>query len=444
MAVAASTLAVVNSMNLRGAGLALVVLVLTTAVVSGCGSQAATGTPRINWYINPDNGGQAELARRCTARAGGRYQIATSLLPRSASDQREQLLRRLAAKDSSIDLMSLDVVLVPEFSEAGFLAPIPRASAPALTTGDVTPLVRTATWNGRLAAVPMWANTQLLWYRKSVVRKAGLDPAHAPVTWAQIARAARTTKTTVAVQARLYEGYTVLINALMESAGGHIIENPGANPDAIRLGLNSRAGQETASIIKQIASHGVGGPSLSTEEEEASRELFQGATGGFMVNWPYVWSAAEAAVQDGDLSAATLADIGWARYPRVDGARASRPPLGGIDLGIGAWSHHPRLALAAARCITSTENQTYYFLHDGNPAARGKVFTDPRIVKAFPMAPLLRESLETAAPRPRTDVYGDLSAALQRSFHPPASVNSRTPAAASKFVLAVLRGKRLV
>jgi multiple sugar transport system substrate-binding protein len=424
--------------------MALVVLVLTTAVASGCGSQAAAGTPRINWYINPDNGGQAEIARRCTEQAGGRYRIATSLLPRSASDQREQLLRRLAAKDSSIDLMSLDVVLVPEFSEAGFLAPIPRANAQALTAGDVKPAVRTATWNGRLAAVPMWANTQLLWYRKSVVRKAGLDPAHAAVTWAQIVRAARTTQTTVAVQARLYEGYTVLINALMESAGGHIIQNPGANADEIRLGISSRAGVETASIIAKIASHGVGGPSLSTEDEEGSRELFEGPTGGFMVNWPYIWSAAETAVQDGDLSAATLADIGWARYPRVDGARDSRPPLGGIDLGIGAWSHHPRLALAAARCITSTANQTYYFVHDGNPAARGNVYSDPRIVKAFPMAPLLRESLEAAAPRPRTDVYGDLSAALQRSFHPPASVNSRTPAAASKFVRAVLRGKRLV
>jgi multiple sugar transport system substrate-binding protein len=121
-----------------------------------------------------------------------------------------------------------------------------------------------------------------------------------------------------------------------------------------------------------------------------------------MVNWPYVWAAAEAAVHDRELSAATLADIGWARYPRVDPARESRPPLGGINLGIGAWSPHSRLALAAARCITSTANQTYYFLHDGNPSA------------------------------------------LQRAFHPPAKVTSGTPAAASKFILAVLRGDRLV
>jgi multiple sugar transport system substrate-binding protein len=257
-------------------------------------------------------------------------------------------------------------------------------------------------------------------------------------------RAARASKTTIAVQARLYEGYTVLINALIESAGGRIIENPGATADNIRLGVDSQAGREAANVIGQLAAHGVGGPSLSTADEEAARELFQGPTGGFMVNWPYVWPAAQAAVHDGELTRATFADIGWARYPRVDATRASRPPLGGIDLGIGAYSHHPQLALAAARCITSTPNQTYYFLHDGNPAARAKVYGDARVVKAFPMAPLLRESLEAAAPRPRSDVYGDLSAALQRSFHPPASVTAKTPAAASKFILAVLRGRRLV
>jgi multiple sugar transport system substrate-binding protein len=163
-----------------------------------------------------------------------------------------------------------------------------------------------------------------------------------------------------------------------------------------------------------------------------------------MVNWPYVWSAAEAAVQDGELSRTTLADIGWARYPRVDAGRVSRPPLGGIDLGIGASSHHPQFALAAARCITSTPNQTYYFLHDGNPAVRASVFSDRRVLAEFPMAPLLRQSLQAAAPRPRTAAYGDLSGALQESFHPPDSVGPHTPAAASAFILEVLEGKRLL
>ena len=120
------------------------------------------------------------------------------------------------------------------------------------------PAVTGATWKGRLAAVPMWANTQLLWYRKSVVRKSGLDLEKAPHLGAAH-RGARATGSTVGVQAQRYEGYTVLINALIESAGGHIIENPGASGDELELGIDSPAGARAASTIRRIADSGVGG-----------------------------------------------------------------------------------------------------------------------------------------------------------------------------------------
>jgi multiple sugar transport system substrate-binding protein len=413
---------------------------------AGCGDGdgGGEGPPRLQWYVNPDDGGQAEIGRRCTAKAQGRYRIETPVLPRSASDQREQLLRRLAAKDSSIDLMSLDPVFVPEFAEAEFLAPIPEGQARSLSEETLEPAVKGATWNGRLVAVPMWANTQVLWYRKSVARKAGLDLETAPVTWARLIAAARSTGTTVAVQAQRYEGYTVLINALIESARGRIIENPGASSDNIELGIDSPAGSRSASIIRRLADSGVGGPSLSNADEEAARTLFQGANGGFMVNWPYVWRAANAAIEDGSLSREVVSDIGWARYPRAMSGAPSRPPLGGIDLGIGRWSEHAELALDAARCIASPENQTFYFLHDGNPAARASVYSDPRVLEAFPMAPLLRESLRASAPRPRTEFYGDLSAGLQREFHPPDAVTSNTPGDAQAFILRVLHGEDLL
>ena len=434
-----------TSSGLRRAAASLVLAALALAG-AGCGGDGGggEGPPVLQWYVNPDDGGQAEIARRCTEKAQGRYKIETPVLPRSASDQREQLLRRLAAKDDSIDLMSLDPVFVPEFAEAEFLAPITKNQAQALTAGALKPAVTGATWNGRLVAVPMWANTQVLWYRKSVASEAGLDLESAPVSWAKIAEAADSTGTTVAVQAQRYEGYTVLINALIESARGRIIENPGASGEDLELGIDSPAGLRAASLIRRLADSGLGGPSLSNADEEAARTLFQGPDGGFMVNWPYVWRAAAAAVEDGSLSQEVVSDIGWARYPRAIAGAASRPPLGGIDLGIGRWSQHAALALEAAGCITSPENQKFYFLHDGNPPARADVFSDPRVLEAFPMAPLLRESLTASAPRPRTEFYGDLSAGLQREFHPPDSVTSDTPGDAQAFILRVLKGEDLL
>ena len=65
------------------------VFALAASVLAACGS--SSGTPTLNWYINPDNGGQAKLAEKCGDASGGRYQIETSVLPNDATQQREQL-----------------------------------------------------------------------------------------------------------------------------------------------------------------------------------------------------------------------------------------------------------------------------------------------------------------------------------------------------------------
>ena len=69
------------------------------------------GTPTLTWYINPDSGGQAKIAAACSDASDGKYTIEISVLPRNSDAQREQLVRRLAAGDDSIDIMSLDAAL---------------------------------------------------------------------------------------------------------------------------------------------------------------------------------------------------------------------------------------------------------------------------------------------------------------------------------------------
>jgi trehalose/maltose transport system substrate-binding protein len=431
-----------NASRSRRRRAAVVSALLATSTLVACSSDS--GPPTLAWYINPDNGGQKEIAARCTEAAGGKYKLETSLLPNDASAQREQLLRRLAAKDSSIALMSLDPVFVAEFSQAGFLAPIPAADAKAFTDGVVKGAVAGGMWNGKLVAIPFWANTQLLWYRKSVAAKAGLDPATTPVTWDQLVKAAKDTKTTIAVQGKRYEGYVVWINALIESAGGHVIESSGKTGADIKLGLETPQGELAAKVIAEVANSGAVGPSLSTADEEAARALFQGSTGGFMVNWPYVWAAGASAVKDGSLQQSVVDDYGWAQYPESVQGTVSKPPLGGIELGIGAYTAHPDLALDAAKCITTVENMTYYMVTNGNPAAKSAVFDDPAVKQAFPMAAVIRASLDSAGPRPQTQFYGDVSSALQRTFHPPASVNQKTPQKATDLITGVLKGDQLL
>lgn len=399
----------------------------------------------LTWYINPDAGGQAEIAKQCTEAAGGAYSIETSVLPRDASAQREQLARRLAAKDSSIDIMSLDPPFIPEMAEPGFLAPVPDDVASKVTENVVAGALAGATWKDKLVTVPFWANTQLLWYRKSVAAAASLDPAKTPVTWDQIMKASKDQDKYLGVQGTKAESLTVWINALVASAGGKILENPEAPADEITLGLETPAGEAAATIMGTIGKENLGGPALPTEDENGSLAIFQGDKGSFMVNWPFVWSATQTGVKDGTFPQSLLDDIGWALYPQVTADKQTAPPYGGINLGIGAFSKYVDLSYQAAECIVTPEHQAQYFATNGNPPSNTTSYDDPAVKEAFPMADVIRESLELAVPRPQTPYYNEVSTGLQQTWHPPSSVTPEvTPKESTDLITAVLRGEQLL
>lgn len=430
----------------RTAALAAV-LTATSLGLAACGGSddAGAGGARLTWYINPDGGGsdptkggQAQLAKECSDASGGKYTVAVQLLPNSASDQRQQLLRRLASQDKGVDIMSIDPVFVAEFAEAGFLAPVPSQYEKELTEPMVDPIVESARWDDKLYAAPFWANTQLLWYRKSVAEKAGLDMKNG-VTWPQVIEAAKKQDTTIGVQASRYEGYMVWINALVEGAGGQVIENPGADGDQLKFGLDTDAGRAAAKVINEVSTTGVGGPALGQTNETTALDLFQTEQAGFMINWPYVYAALSAAKVD------WLNDLAWARYPATTEGQESKPPLGGIEMAVNSASENQDLAWEAVRCLTSKESQKAYMLGTGNPAANKSVYDDEEVRKVFPMADLIRESLDAGAPRPLTQYYGDVSSAIQREYSPPGSVDpAATPQRTTTLLKDVLKGDALL
>ena len=422
----------------------LVVLLIGAVGLTACSGDEA-GAPTLVWYTNPDNGGQATLAEECTESADGAYRIETQTLPTEADAQREQLVRRLAAGDSSVDLMSLDPPFVAEFANAGYLLPITdEADVETLTEGVLDAPLETAFWDDELVATPFWANTQLLWYRQSVADEAGVDPTAEGFTWDDMIDAAEATSTRIGVQSRRYEGYMVWINALVSSAGGTIVENADDGADATPS-MASPAGDRAADVVDRLANSSAAAADITTAGEEEARSLFQSDAGGFMVNWPYVYAAAKGEVDSGALSADVLDDVAWARYPRTDPERPSAPPLGGINLAIGNFTQHPEAATDAVKCITTVENNVQYMVEAGNPAARGAAYDDPAVREAFPMADLIRESIDEAAPRPITPYYGDVSTSVQRTWHPARSVRApETPEETDQYMGEVLSGDRLL
>ncbi len=411
-------------------------LTLTSGLLAACGSAgASSGRPELIWYINPDSGGQAAVAENCSTDA---YTVTTQVLPQDAGQQRIQLARRLAARDPGIDLMSLDPPYTAEFANAGFLAEIPADVQSSLKDQSFKGATDAATWDGQLVVFPFWSNTQVLWYRKSFVQKAGIDMTK-PVTWDQIIQAASDNGGKVAVQANKYEGYVVWINALVSGAGGELVQNPEDGKDAT-IAIDSPAGDAAAKVIAELASSKAAPADLSVSTEGTAGSTFGSTAGSFLVNWTYIFHN-----YDGS-QPAVAKDIGYTRYPQTEAGEESRPPYGGIGIGVSEYSGHKDLALQAAQCLVSPENQGVNAELTGNMPASSAGYDYPALKDIYPadLLQLFQESVNAAAPRSVTPYWSDISSAIQSVWHPPVSVNQSTPARSQSFIDDVLNGRRLL
>ena len=156
----------------RGIGYVGVTIVgaLAAAGLAACGtSSAATGPVALNFYMFADpSGAIQQAATNCGAQSHGRYTINYNVLPTSADQQRLQMARRLAAGDSSLDILGLDVTWEAEFAQAGWIRPWTGTFKQQAIQGTLKGPLNTAIWHGQLVAVPANSNTQLLWYRSDL------------------------------------------------------------------------------------------------------------------------------------------------------------------------------------------------------------------------------------------------------------------------------------
>jgi multiple sugar transport system substrate-binding protein len=382
------------------------VAALAANLLPGC-SVDAPETPVLRWYVfDEPSGAFAEASRRCAEASDGAYRVELRPLPADADQQREQLVRRLAARDDDIDIIGMDVIWTAELAEARWILPWPEDQAEAAREGRIPAAVASATYQGRLWAAPFTTNTQLLWYRTDRVSRP-------PQTWDDMIDMAESLgeEGTIQAQGARYEGLTVFFVSLLASAGGSVLDEAGA------AALQPGPVREALRLMRRLAGSPASDRGLASAREDQARLAFESGGSSFMLNYTYVWPSARS-------NAPAVAEhMGWARWPAVEAGRPSRVTIGGINLGVGAFSRHPDLALRAAACIASRDGQRLAAERGGLPPTTAALYDDRQVRATFPFADLLRETLNDAAQRPKTPLYNDVSLAISRTLHPLAEID---------------------
>jgi multiple sugar transport system substrate-binding protein len=362
----------------------------------------------LKWYAGKEESGAYDkIIANCDKASNGKYKIVFAPLPASADDQREQLVRRLASHDSDIDIIGVDIPWIAEFSAAGWMAPWPKAEAAKVTKGAIPSTVKSVTYQGKVMAAPFTSNAQLLWYRKDLVKQP-------PATWDEMIKAAEQLpagKNLIEVQGERYEGLTVWFASLEASAGGSITDPAGKH-----ITLPAAPTKAALGVMRDLSRSKVADPSLSTTMEDQARLAFEAGKAAFELNYSFVWPAAQADKPD------LAKNMGFARWPSVKAGEPSHVTLGGLHLGIGAFSKHKDLAFQAAECMRSPDNQAIAASVGGLAPSDDAVFDNPKVRKTFPFADVLRDSIRDAVLRPPTPAYNDVTVAIQNTLHPTRSI----------------------
>ncbi|MGR9045564.1 MAG: ABC transporter substrate-binding protein [Gammaproteobacteria bacterium] len=380
-------------------------------LLSACTSREQTGVPVLNWYVFDERSGAfQDAADHCSERSKGHYRLELIPLPADADQQREQLVRRLAAADRDIDIVGMDVIWTAEFAQAGWIMPWPEAKASGATAGMLPAAVASASYRHRLWAVPFTSNAQLLWYRKDRVAKP-------PETWDQMITQAEAfgSPGALQVQGQRYEGLTVFFVSLLASAGGSVLNAGGDEVD-----LEEAPTRRVLALLRRIANSPAADPGLAVSREDQGRLAFETGRPVFMVNYSYVWPSAQQNAPE------VAEQMAWARWPAVIENRPSRVAIGGINLAVGAFSRYPEWAFEAVECLTSAHNQIIAAQKGGLPPTLHTLYRKPEVRARFPMADTLLATLQDAVLRPPTPVYNDISLAISHTLHPLSAIDPET------------------
>ncbi len=381
--------------------------------IAGCGSSSIHGPAQLTYYspIDP-NGTNVKAAETCSQQSHGAYKITITPEATSADSSRQLIVQRLAAHDGDYSLLNMDTIWTSEFAAAGWLKPFTGAQRQEALQGVLPIAAQSAEYNGKLYAVPLNTNAQLLWYRKDLVHTP-------PTTWAQLIADAKKLPASdglIEEQGAQYEGYTVWFNSVLASAGGEVL-NAAGQP---ALG---KPAVVAAQILKDVADSGRADPSLSTDQEDQGRLAFEAGKAAFMLNWPYVYAAARTDAATSAVTKHVFQNLGWAPYPSVYPGVPGRSSVGGANIGVSVYSKYPDQAQQAALCMTRYYWENQEAIHEGLPPVTTASYTNPAVVKAYPFASILLKQLEHATTRPQTPFYGDVTLAIQQTLHPPGAIN---------------------
>lgn len=318
--------------------------------------------------------------------------------------QGQYLNTMLSARDSSIDVMILDIVRPAQFAAAGWTSPVADVDMSAYLPA----YAEANTIDGKVVALPAFADAMFLFYRKDLLEKYDLA---VPSTWDELRLAATSVLEGegqgelqgISFQGKAIEG-AVCTFLLPYWSAGHDIDKDG------KLVFDDAAAIAAMQLWKGFVDDGIAKENISEVATDDTRKEFQAGEAVFAINWSYAWAHAqsdESAVKD---------KVGVALLPAVAGGQHASC-LGGWEWAVSAFSDHPAEAELLVKYLSSPETARFMAVNGALLPGFTGLYSDPEVLASAPWFADARAVVEAARARPVTPRYAEISEAIRTSFN---------------------------
>jgi multiple sugar transport system substrate-binding protein len=372
-----------------------------------------------------------KLISKWNSLGGGRPTARIQVVGGDTNLQRSEMVQRAQGNGSPVDIYNLDVILMAEFREFGYIKPLDESRVTDIEGFLPNPMRTCRTADGTLWALPFNTDAALLYSRSDL----GLPEAF-PNSLQALDKAIvdLLTKQPDAVSAGYagqlagYEGLTVNAIEAIWAAGGSVVDSDGnvkVDSQPARDGLAWLAnGLAPGGASKKILYD-----SLSYREKDTAKAFIDGKV-AYMRNWP-VWHN----------EIIGPAEEKRKHVPFKVSPLPGRSVLGGQNLAVAATTKKPRAAQALIDFLTGDLSQQILFERGGFAATRRIVYEDEAVRAKYDYTDELLAAINGADLRPQTAYYTQFSQVFREGVLVAIGNGGQPPADFADKLSKALKGK---
>jgi multiple sugar transport system substrate-binding protein len=318
--------------------------------------------------------------------------------------QRQYLSTVLNAKDSAIDIYMIDIVNPAQYFGAGWLEPLDAyIGKPADALKPYLPVYSTSNVvDGKLAAMPAFADAMFMYYRKDLLDKHGIKE---PKTWDELSAAAQKIQKAegspnlqgLSIQGAPIEGAVCTFLLPYWGQGKDFNDASGKmtlDKGAATKGLNQWLTMVDQGVIKKNVAE-VKTPDTVNE--------FKAGQVVFAINWGFAWDRFK-----DDADSQVKGKVGVMPLPAMAGGK-SATCVGGWQWAVSAFSKNKPAAANLVKFMSSPEASKFLAQEGSLLATYQGVYTDADVVKAVPWFKDAASVVIAGKSRPISKDYGQVS-----------------------------------